>query len=93
MRLDFNPDSLVAVKVDGTLNQHGDQDRSWTVELAVPFEGMTGRGRRPPRPGDVWRANLFRLDKSHSRQEAASWKATAGDFHDLSVFGTIQFAD
>lgn len=91
MKLSFNPSSQVAVVVDGTLNQPGDQDNSWTVELAVPFEDMTGRGRRPPKPGDRWRMNLFRLDKSHGTQEAYSWKPTAGDFHDLAVFGVVEF--
>jgi hypothetical protein len=91
MKLSFNPASQVGVVVDGTLNQPGDQDKAWTVELAVPFKDMTGRGRMPPEPGDRWRMNLFRLDKSHGTQQASSWKPTAGDFHDLNAFGVVQF--
>ena len=30
----------VAVRVDGTLNDPTDEDRGWTVEIALPWAGM-----------------------------------------------------
>lgn len=91
MDLGFNPASEVGVKVTGTLNNRKDKDKSWDVELAIPFSQMVGRGRRPPKPGDCWRANFFRLDKTRTWSEASSWRRTSGDFHDLAAFGQICF--
>jgi len=93
MNLGFNPQNRVGVSVDGTTDKRDDRDTSWTVELAIPFDDMTGRGRRPPRIGDCWRANIFRLDKSRNSGEASSWKPTAGDFHDLEAFGSLCFVE
>lgn len=91
MDLGFNPRSRVAVEVDGTLARRDDRDQGWSVELAIPFADMRGGGRRPPKPGDCWRANLFRLDKSQGADEASSWRPTRGDFHDLDAFGALCF--
>jgi Carbohydrate family 9 binding domain-like len=93
MDLAFNPDSRVAVAVGGTLDRRGDEDQAWSVEMAIPFVEMTGRGRRPPKAGDCWRANFFRLDKSAKGGEASAWRPTAGDFHDLGAFGPLCFSD
>lgn len=93
MDLAFDPASRVAVAVGGTLDRRGDEDQAWSVELAIPFSEMTGRGRRPPVAGDCWRANLFRLDKSAKGGEASAWRPTAGDFHDLGAFGPLCFSD
>ena len=91
MDLGFNPASRLAVKVDGTMNKRDDKDQGYAIEFAIPFSQMVGRGRRPPAAGDCWRANFFRLDKSHNRFEASSWRPTRGDFHDLAAFGQICF--
>lgn len=89
----FDPAIRVGTTVDGTLNQRADRDRAWNAELAIPFDGMTGTGGRPPREGDCWRLNLFRLDKSAGRQEASALGPTSGDFHDLGAFVPACFAD
>lgn len=93
MDLGFDPPIRVAARVDGTLNRRGDRDRAWTVELAIPYAGMVGRARLPPRAGDCWRLNLFRLDKTEGTQEASSLGPTRGDFHDLGAFVTACFTD
>jgi hypothetical protein len=54
-----------AVAIDGTLNDDRDVDRGWTVELALPWEGMEtlAQGRPlPPRPGDAWRMAFMRFE-------------------------------
>ncbi len=53
-----------AVHIDGTINQPGDKDRSWTVELAFPWAVLTelAQRRRPPRDGEQWRANFSRVE-------------------------------
>lgn len=53
-----------AVAVDGTLNDARDQDRGWTVELAIPWKALGPIAGRacPPAPGDVWRVNFSRVE-------------------------------
>jgi hypothetical protein len=55
-----------AVHLDGTLNDPGDTDRGWTVELAFPWPALAELARRPtpPRDGDQWRVNFSRVEWS-----------------------------
>jgi hypothetical protein len=60
------PGLKTAVFVDGTLNNPKDRDRGWTVELAVPWQGLKwlADGRPlPPKEGDVWRVDCSRFQK------------------------------
>ena len=53
-----------AVQVDGTLNDPRDTDKGWTVEVAIPWEGLaekTGGRPFPPAVGDRWRVNFSRV--------------------------------
>ncbi len=51
----------VAVTIAGTLNDATDADSLWTTEIALPFTAFKGYAPHlPPRPGDVWRLNLYR---------------------------------
>jgi len=87
------------VKVDGTLNKREEQDKGWTVEMAIPLEDVKGLDtaplRLPPSPGDVWRFNMFRMDlPSGKPQQASGWSPPlVGDFHALDRFGDLVFAD
>ncbi len=56
-----------AVCVEGTLNNDKDRDRGWTVELALPWQGMKwlahADGRSlPPEDGDTWRMDFSRFN-------------------------------
>jgi hypothetical protein len=91
---------VAKVHVDGTLNKRDDQDKGWTAELALPLEDVKGMDaasgvRLPPRPGDVWRFNMYRMDLPKGKpQQAAGWSPPlVGDFHALSRFGELVFAD
>lgn len=56
------------VHVDGTLNDARDQDRGWSVEVAIPFAGLSklaGGLSGTPKPGDVWRINFSRVQWTH----------------------------
>ncbi len=81
-----------AVHVDGTLNQRGDTDRGYTVEMAIPFSEVPGASATPA-PGSHWRVNLFRWDfPKGQRQQAAAFSAPiVGDFHALDRFGKLVF--
>ena len=52
-----------AVHVDGTLNDPGDRDRGWSVEIAIPWRVLAEAAERPspPNPGDIWRLNFSRV--------------------------------
>lgn len=52
------------VLVDGTINQPGDRDQGWTVEIAIPWEVLKECASKnaPPKDGDQWRVNFSRVE-------------------------------
>jgi hypothetical protein len=96
---DWNSKVKVGVKVDGTLNKREDQDKSWTVEIALPLADVNGLDKpgvkMPPAVGDVWRLNMYRMDAPKDKaQIAVAWSPPlVGDFHKLDRFGQIVFGD
>ena len=57
------PGKKTAVAINGTINDHKDRDRGWTVELAFPWEGMTLLSKSlPPQHGDVLRMDFSRFN-------------------------------
>jgi len=57
-----------AVHIDGTINDDSDRDRGWTVELAIPWSGMSalalGDNRSlPPKDEDIWRMDFSRFNQ------------------------------
>ena len=53
-----------AVHVNGTINQPGDKDKSWTLEIAIPWEVLKECAHKPspPNNGDQWRINFSRVE-------------------------------
>lgn len=66
----------------------------WRFEtlLVLPFAGL---GVDPPRSGDRWRANFFRIDRDvELGDEYSSWRPTMrepADFHVPEAFGVLEF--
>lgn len=95
----WNSKLVAAVKVDGTLNKRDDKDKGWTVEMAIPWVDTKGKGtyalQLPPKVGDIWRLNFFRMEVPQKRSQlAAAWSPPlVGDFHKLDRFGQVVFAD
>ena len=52
-----------AVHIDGTLNNPGDTDRGWSVELAFPIRAIMGGRRGAITPGGYWRMNISRVQR------------------------------
>jgi hypothetical protein len=52
-----------AVAIEGSLNNPGDRDEGWTVELAIPWKVLAPIADRacPPAAGDIWRVNFSRV--------------------------------
>jgi hypothetical protein len=67
------------------------EERSWETVLSIPFAALH---RQAPQPGERWRANLFRIDRSPSGDELLAWRPTGrrpADFHVPDAFGSIVF--
>ena len=78
--------------VRGTLENNQDQDQGWTLEVAIPFEDLWLAPNIPPKPGDQWRVNVFRIDYGLERMELSAWNPTNGpSFHIPAKFGTLIF--
>jgi hypothetical protein len=61
-----------------------------TIAMRVPFRGVG----RTPRPGDLWRANLFRCVGADPSRGYLAWRPTHTDepyFHVPEAFGRILF--
>ena len=50
-----------AVFIDGTLNDASDQDKGWSVEMAIPIASVKERFFEPIQLGDYWRINFSRV--------------------------------
>ena len=80
-----------AVKVEGTVDgQPG--DRRWSCELALPLEDVVPAPNTPPRAGDRWLLNMYRVERYPERASLA-WSPTGKDFHQPDKFGEIVFTD
>ncbi len=53
-----------AVFVDGSINQPVDKDRSWMIEVAMPWKVLKECAYKdaPPKNGDQWRVNFSRVE-------------------------------
>ena len=83
-----------AVQVQGTIDNPSDVDRGWTVEMKIPLKNLYAVPHLPPKPGDTWRFNLYRLDY-HSGRKVNEGQAYSplylGDFHNLPRFAYLKF--
>jgi hypothetical protein len=80
-----------AVKLVGKKNGTAKHDKLWQVEVRIPFKDLQVP---TPGPGDVWRANFYRFDRTTGKPvEELSWSPTwCGRFHEPSLFGYLEFA-
>jgi len=53
-----------AVYVDGTINNPGDKDKGWSVEIAIPWNVLKEAApfKNKPKAGDLWRINFSRVE-------------------------------
>ena len=85
----------VGLKVDGTLDNREDVDKGWTAEWAIPFASLETAPNTPPRDGDSWRINLYRIDRTPTA-EFSCWSPTMespANFHVPACFGRIVFRE
>ncbi len=92
-------DLKIGISVQGTLNNQADADTSWTCEFAFPFSEIAPNAPSmsfPPKPGDVWRLNLYRYDYGRTTakyNELSAWSQTdKRGFHAPDKFGRVTFS-
>ena len=64
-------------------------DKSWTVEMSVPFAGLK---TQPPSTGTVYRCNLARVRQS-TPAENSTWCSVEGSFLEPAAYGEWRFEE
>lgn len=100
--LQWNCRSLqTAVRVKGRVNSWqaiSHPDSQWTVEIAIPFEALDKLPNSPPKDGDSWKANFYRIERPASLAEEddeySCWSPIiiSKSYHTLERFGTMIFS-
>ena len=83
----------LGVQIDGTLNQREDQDRGWSMELAIPWTNFSDMAR-VPQAGTVFTANLNRWDGVEPNRRLSLWSDSGLDWphpHAPARFGDLVF--
>jgi hypothetical protein len=62
----------VASFLRGTLNASGDEDKGWSLEVAIPWVNFEEFSKRPE-AGAVWKANLNRWDGVQPNRRMSIW--------------------
>jgi hypothetical protein len=57
----------------GTLNNSGDRDHGWSLEVAIPWSNFDDFTKTPPQPGTIWTANLNRWDGTEPNRRLSQW--------------------
>jgi hypothetical protein len=61
--LSWDPQGLQsAVQTKGTINQPGDVDQGWSVEMAIPLKSLSFWGDGPVQDSTQWRINFSRVE-------------------------------
>ncbi len=93
-RIDFKGVQL-AVHHRGTLNQTGDRDQGWSLEVAIPWSNFEELARKtPPEAGASWTINLNRWDGVEPARRLSQWSDSAlpaPNPHNPGRFGRITF--
>ncbi len=72
-----------AISIDGTLNNPNDIDKSWTLEIAIPFKDLRTAYRKDNVPRDkFWRVNFSRVnwDYDLTKEKYSRKKGEDGKF-------------
>ena len=82
--------------IGGTLNDDSDEDRYWTMEIAIPFAVFEGAALHiPPADGDVWRLGLNRCG-GKTNPQYSQWSGSETEkpaFHVPVDYGIVHFVD
>lgn len=78
------------------MNQPGDKDHGWTVEIAYPLSAFVSRQAVPhPRHGTTWRINFSRVEWTAGQPKEDNWVWSPQgliDMHVPSRWGYLHFS-
>ncbi len=88
-----------AVHVDGTINDDSDQDKGWTVEMAIPWSALKELAPEavPPKNGTRWSVELARVNTVPGAAEGENrghwvWSPIGEiNFHRPDKWGVVEF--
>lgn len=66
-----------------------ESELGWQLEVSIPYKTLGLDAS--PNPGDVWRLNVCRNDRTYQQYQA--WSEVSGGFHDPRHFGVLRFSD
>lgn len=93
-RVDFEG-LQIASYIRGSLNVRGDQDKGWTIELAIPWRNFVELApKSPPDVGATWTANLNRWDGVEPDRRLSQWSDSGlveASPHNPDRFGRLVF--
>lgn len=80
------------VHIEGRLNDPSGGGKFWECEMALRFDELFLGANVPPKPGDEWRGNLYRIDIEGELVEESALSPTGmRDFHVPSRFARFIF--
>ena len=86
---------LLKTTLRGTLNQSGDKDQGWTLELAIPWSSLSKlTNGQAPAAGTSWRAQINRWDGTEPNRRMSNWGHPGlkrPNPHNPERFGSLQF--
>jgi hypothetical protein len=79
-----------ATSVQGGKKKSNATVKSWMAEFFIPYKLLQPITMGAPKPGDRWRANMYRIDYDKD-YTTWSWQKTSGSFHEFKKYGTLLF--
>ncbi|GAB5471988.1 MAG: hypothetical protein Mars2KO_00870 [Maribacter sp.] len=96
----FNPEFMVGVTYEGTINDNSDIDTGWTMELAIPISNFGELGEIVPvRAGNRWAFLAIRQDRNDAEGNRRSTSTIfpiydiSKNVHQANRFGLVLFTD
>lgn len=76
-----------------TAVRRDDGKNYWSAELAIPMKELFQATSNPPRIGDIWAINFYRIDRPQGKEpEFSAWSPTGKpNFHIPQKFGQLIF--
>ncbi len=75
-----------------TASEIDESEKNWRAAMAIPFEAFGCR----PRPGEIWKANLFRIGRFDGERQYLTLSSTFTEkpnFHVAEKFVGLRFVD
>jgi hypothetical protein len=74
---------------------HGEDQKKWSAEIAIPMTEFTAAANIPPKPGDRWLVNFYRIKRPpNGEDEFTAWSPTVvRRYHTPQKFGQLIFTE